>query len=179
MDCVRTAVRQGAKSVTCLYRRDKANMPGSMREVSNAEEEGVTFTWLSAPEAFLADSHVTGVRAIRMHLGLPDATGRQQVAPIPGSAFTVPCDLAIKALGFDPEDLPAMFGEEALTVTRWGTLKVHHRSMMTELDGVFAGGDIVRGASLVVWAIRDGRDAADQIDAYVRAKAAPMAQAAE
>ena len=180
MDCVRTAVRQGARSVTCLYRRDKANMPGSMREVKNAEEEGVNFTWLAAPEAFLGDTHVTGVRAIRMHLGLPDATGRQQVAPIPGSHFTIPCDLAIKALGFDPEDLPAMFDEPALKVTRWGTLKVNHRTMMTELPGVFAGGDIVRGASLVVWAIRDGRDAADQIDAYVRAKAgASLAVAAE
>ena len=178
MDCVRTAVRQGARSVTCLYRRDKANMPGSMREVGNAEEEGVTFAWLSAPEAFLGDGHVTGVRAVRMHLGLPDATGRQQVAPIPGSAFALPCDLAIKALGFDPEDLPAAFGEPALAVTRWGTLKVHFRTMMTDLPGVFAGGDIVRGASLVVWAIRDGRDAADQIDAYVRAKA-QVAQAAE
>ena len=180
MDCVRTAVRQGARSVTCLYRRDKANMPGSMREVKNAEEEGVNFTWLAAQEAFLGDTHVTGVRAIRMHLGLPDATGRQQVAPIPGSHFTIPCDLAIKALGFDPEDLPAMFDEPALKVTRWGTLKVNHRTMMTELPGVFAGGDIVRGASLVVWAIRDGRDAADQIDAYVRAKAgASLAVAAE
>ncbi|WP_135466770.1 NAD(P)-dependent oxidoreductase [Crenalkalicoccus roseus] len=179
MDCVRTAVRQGARSVTCLYRRDRANMPGSMREVANAEEEGVTFTWLAAPEAFLGDGRVSGVRATRMHLGLPDATGRQQVAPIPGSGFTIPCDLAIKALGFDPEDVPAMFGEPALAVTRWGTLKVDHRTMMTELPGVFAGGDIVRGASLVVWAIRDGRDAADRIDAYVRAKAAPAAMAAE
>jgi glutamate synthase (NADPH) small chain len=115
-----------------------------------------------------------------MHLGLPDATGRQQVAPIPGSAFTIPCDLAIKALGFDPEDLPTAFEEPALPVTKWGTLKVHHRTMMTELPGVFAGGDIVRGASLVVWAIRDGRDAADQIDAYVKAKAGDkLAVAAE
>ena len=178
MDCVRTAVRQGARSVTCLYRRDRANMPGSMREVKNAEEEGVVFTWLSAPEAFLGASEVRAVRATRMHLGLPDATGRQQVEAIPGSHFNVPCDLAIKALGFDPEDLPAMFGEPALTVTRWGTLKIHHRTMMTDLPGVFAGGDIVRGASLVVWAIRDGRDAADQIDAYVRANAS-VALAAE
>jgi glutamate synthase (NADPH/NADH) small chain len=172
MDCVRTAVRQGAASVTCLYRRDKANMPGSMREVKNAEEEGVEFTWLSAPEAFIGQGDIGAVRAVRMHLGLPDATGRQQVAPIPGSGFTIPCDLAIKALGFDPEELPAMFGEPALTVTQWGTVKVNHRSMMTALPGVFAGGDIVRGASLVVWAIRDGRDAAEQIDAYVKAKAA-------
>ena len=178
MDCVRTAVRQGAAAVTCLYRRDKANMPGSMREVKNAEEEGVEFAWLAAPEAFVGDAgsagggdgQVSGVRAVRMHLGLPDATGRQQVAPIPGSAFTIPCDLVIKALGFDPEDLPRAFDEPALPVTKWGTLRVHHRTMMTELPGVFAGGDIVRGASLVVWAIRDGRDAADQIDAYVKAK---------
>jgi glutamate synthase (NADPH/NADH) small chain len=176
MDCVRTAVRQGAASVTCLYRRDRANMPGSLREVKNAEEEGVTFTWLAAPEAFLGSpGHVSGVRAVRMHLGLPDATGRQQVASVPGSHFTLPCDLAIKALGFDPEDLPAMFGEPALTVTRWGTLKVHPRTMMTDLPGVFAGGDIVRGASLVVWAIRDGRDAAEQIDAWVRARSLPVA----
>ncbi|MES2710373.1 MAG: NAD(P)-dependent oxidoreductase, partial [Pseudomonadota bacterium] len=85
MDCVRTAVRQGAKSVTCLYRRDKANMPGSMREVKNAEEEGVRFEWLAAPEAFIGDGQVSGVRAVRMHLGLPDATGRQQVEPISSS----------------------------------------------------------------------------------------------
>ncbi|WP_207536739.1 NAD(P)-dependent oxidoreductase [Sabulicella rubraurantiaca] len=179
MDCVRTAVRQGAASVKCLYRRDKANMPGSMREVRNAEEEGVEFLWLSAPVGFEgATGAVTGVQATRMHLGLPDATGRQQVEPIPGSSFTVQADLAIKALGFDPEDLPAMFGEPALTVTRWGTLKVDHRTMMTSLPGVFAGGDIVRGASLVVWGIRDGRDAAEQIADYVLAKA-KIAQAAE
>jgi len=178
MDCVRTAVRQGAKSVTCLYRRDKANMPGSMREVHNAEEEGVRFLWLSAPEAFLGANGVTGVRAVKMHLGLPDATGRQQVAPIEGSHFVVPGTLVIKALGFDPEDLPAMFGDAALTVTRWGTLKVDYRTMMTALPGVFAGGDIVRGASLVVWGIRDGRDAAEQIAQYVLAKAS-VQQAAE
>jgi glutamate synthase (NADPH/NADH) small chain len=151
-----------------------------MREVKNAEEEGVEFTWLAAPEAFVGEGAVSGVRAVRMHLGLPDATGRQQVAPIAGSEFTIPCDLAIKALGFDPEDLPAMFNEPALAVTKWGTLKVDHRTMMTALPGVFAGGDIVRGASLVVWAIRDGRDAADQIDAYVKSKAAAaLAVAAE
>jgi glutamate synthase (NADPH) small chain len=167
MDCVRTAVRQGAKSVKCLYRRDRANMPGSMREVKNAEEEGVEFVWLSAPEAFLGGDYVTGVRALHMHLGLPDATGRQSVEPIEGGHFTVPADLVIKALGFDPEDLPTLFGEPGLGVTRWGTVKVNHRTFMTNLPGVFAAGDIVRGASLVVWAIRDGRDAAEQIHAYV------------
>ncbi|MDB5376220.1 MAG: dihydropyrimidine dehydrogenase [Rubritepida sp.] len=179
MDCVRTAVRQGAKSVTCLYRRDRANMPGSMREVYNAEEEGVRFLWLSAPEAFLGGQDVTGVRAVKMHLGLPDATGRQQVASIEGSHFVEPASLVIKALGFDPEDLPDAFDEPGLPVTRWGTLKVHHRTFMTELPGVFAGGDIVRGASLVVWGIRDGRDAAEQIEAYIKAKAEVFPQAAE
>ena len=167
MDCLRTSVRQGAASVTCLYRRDKANMPGSLREVSNAEEEGVRFAWLSAPDAFEGTDKVTGVRALKMHLGLPDATGRQQVETMPGSGYVEPADLVIKALGFDPEDLPAMFGEPALTTTRWGTLKVDHRTMMTSIPGVFAAGDIVRGASLVVWAIRDGRDVADRIAAYV------------
>jgi glutamate synthase (NADPH/NADH) small chain len=175
MDCVRTAVRQGATAVTCLYRRDKANMPGSLREVKNAEEEGVHFEWLAAPEAFEGVGHVSGVRSIRMHLGLPDATGRQQVEPIPGSSFKQPADLVIKALGFDPEDLPAMFGEPALGVSRWGTLKIDHRTMMTALPGVFAAGDIVRGASLVVWGIRDGRDAAEQMHAYIEAENASVA----
>ena len=168
MDCVRTAVRQGAASVTCLYRRDKANMPGSMREVKNAEEEGIEFAWLSAPEAFLGDGHVSAVRVQTMRLGLPDATGRQSIEPT-DTRTTVEADLVIKALGFDPEDLPALWGQEALQVSRWGTLKVDHRTAMTAMPGVFAAGDIVRGASLVVWAIRDGRDAAKAIDSYLRA----------
>jgi glutamate synthase (NADPH/NADH) small chain len=179
MDCVRTAVRQGANSVKCLYRRDKANMPGSMRETKNAEEEGVEFVWLSAPEAFLGDGAVNAVRAVRMHLGLPDASGRQSVDPIAGSHFNVKADLVIKALGFDPEDLPKLFNEPGLEVNRWGTLKVSPRTFMTALPGVFAAGDIVRGASLVVWAIRDGRDAAAQIDAYICNQTAPVAVAAE
>ena len=177
MDCVRTAVRQGAKSVKCLYRRDRANMPGSMREVKHAEEEGVEFVWLSAPEAFLGDRSVEAVRAHRMHLGLPDATGRQQVAPIEGSSYTLKAELAIKALGFDPEDLPGAFNETSLAVSRWGTLTIDHRTMMTSLDGVFAAGDIVRGASLVVWAIRDGRDAAAAMHRYVMNKARPAVAA--
>ena len=177
MDCVRTATRQGAKSVKCLYRRDQANMPGSMREVKNAQEEGVEFVWLSGPEAFLGDDHVTAVRAVRMHLGLPDTTGRQTVEPMEGSHFNLPSDLAIKALGFDPEDLPGMFGNPGLKVSRWGTLAIDHRTSMTSLPGVFAAGDIVRGASLVVWAIRDGRDAAARIHTYVQQAA--LAAAAE
>jgi len=173
MDCVRTAIRQGATSVKCLYRRDRANMPGSQREVSNATEEGVEFVWLSAPEAIGdRDGHVAEVRAIRMHLGVADATGRQTPTPVEGSEFRLPADMVISALGFEPEDLPALFGEPALPVTRWGTLPVDSHSMMTELDGVFAAGDIVRGASLVVWAVRDGRDAAEGIHDYIQAKVA-------
>lgn len=167
MDCVRTAVRQGAASVTCLYRRDRANMPGSMREVKNAEEEGVRFAWLSAPEAFLGDEFVGGVRAVRMRLGLPDASGRQSVEAVAGSHFTVGAELVIKALGFDPEPLPGLWSQDSLETTRWGTLKVNPRTFQTSLPGVFAAGDIVRGASLVVWAIRDGRDAAAAIGHYL------------
>ncbi|MCH8096229.1 MAG: NAD(P)-dependent oxidoreductase [Proteobacteria bacterium] len=175
MDCVRTAVRQGAKSVKCLYRRDHANMPGSMREVAHAEEEGVEFLWLAAPEAFLGDDRVSGVRAIRIHLGVPDSSGRQSPQPIEGSNFVVEADLVIKALGFDPEDLPVMFDAPDLGVTRWGTIKIDYRTTMTTIDGVFAAGDIVRGASLVVWAIRDGRDAAESIHSYLTVRAERIA----
>ena len=178
MDCVRTAVRQGANTVKCLYRRDRVNMPGSQREVQNAEEEGVEFVWLSAPEAFVGEDAVTGVRAVQMRLGRPDATGRRTPKPIEGSAEVHDCDLAILALGFDPEDLPTLYGEPDLPVTRWGTVRIDHSSKMTALDGVFAAGDIVRGASLVVWAIRDGRDAAEKIHEFIDAKVR-LAAAAE
>ncbi|MCX8476772.1 MAG: NAD(P)-dependent oxidoreductase [Sphingomonas sp.] len=171
MDCVRTAIRQGAASVKCLYRRDRANMPGSQREVANAEEEGVEFVWLSAPEAFDGSDKVTGVRATKMRLGAPDASGRRAPEVDPGGAFQLQADLVIKALGFEAEDLPRLFGTEGLGVTRWGTLRTDGKSMMTSLDGVFAAGDIVRGASLVVWAIRDGRDVAAHMHAWMRAKA--------
>lgn len=171
MDCVRTAVRQGAASVKCLYRRDRVNMPGSQREVLNAEEEGVEFVWLSGPVAVEGTPQARAVRASRMRLGAPDATGRSTPEPDPDSDFSVPADLVIKALGFDPEDLPHAFGCDDLSVNRWGTLRVDHQTMMTSLDGVFAAGDIVRGASLVVWAIRDGRDVAEHMHKYLKAKA--------
>jgi glutamate synthase (NADPH/NADH) small chain len=176
MDCVRTAVRQGAASVKCLYRRDRANMPGSQREVANAEEEGVEFVWLTAPEAFAAAAEatvgrVTSVKASRMRLGAPDASGRRAPEVDPQGGFDVPADLVIKALGFDAEDLPTMFGTPELGVTRWGTLLVG-KTLMTSLDGVFAAGDIVRGASLVVWAIRDGRDVSAAMHKWLKAKAA-------
>ena len=164
MDCVRTAVRQGAVSVKCLYRRDRDNMPGSRREAANAEEEGVVFDWLVAPKGFAGGASVTGIKAVGMRLGPPDATGRRMPEESPGADRTEPCDLAITALGFEPEDLPSLWGVEGLEVTRWGTIKTD-RTHETALDGVWAAGDIVRGASLVVWAIRDGREAADAIAA--------------
>jgi glutamate synthase (NADPH/NADH) small chain len=178
MDCVRTAVRQGAASVKCLYRRDRTNMPGSQREVANAEEEGVEFVWLSAPEAFLSGDRVTGVKASRMRLGAPDASGRRAPEIDPAGGFDVPADLVIKALGFDAEDLPHLFGAPELGVTRWGTVLVDNKTLMTSLDGVFAAGDIVRGASLVVWAIRDGRDVSAAMHKWLKAKAASEPKAA-
>jgi len=171
MDCVRTAVRQGAASVRCLYRRDRANMPGSQREVKNAEEEGVEFVWLSAPEAFHGTDKVSGVQVAKMRLGDPDASGRRAPELDPGSEYRLDADLVIKALGFDPEELPRLFGTPDLSVTRWGTVRVDHKTMMTSLDGVFAAGDIVRGASLVVWAVRDGRDVSDRMHEYLKVKA--------
>lgn len=162
MDCVRTAVRQGATSVKCLYRRDRHNMPGSQREVDNAEEEGVVFEWLSAPKGFVGDP-VTAVKVQQMRLGAPDATGRQTPEEIEGADYDEPADLVIKALGFEPEELPTLWGVDELAVTRWGTIKAEFTTGRTAMDGVYAVGDIVRGASLVVWAIRDGRDAAEAI----------------
>jgi len=179
MDCVRTAIRQGATAVHCLYRRDKANMPGSMREVKNAEEEGVEFVWLSLPKSFRGEGKVSAVHAGRMKLGAADASGRQVPVEIEGADFDQPADIVIKALGFDPEDLPQAFKAPHLEVTRWGTVKISARSKMTNIPGVFAAGDIVRGASLVVWAIRDGRDCADAIHQYIQAKVQPSAAAAE
>ena len=167
MDCVRTAIRQGATSVKCLYRRDRANMPGSQREVQNAEEEGVEFAWLSAPKGFVGDGAVAGVRVAKMRLGAPDATGRQSPEEIPGADYTEDADLVIKALGFEPEDLPALWDVPGLEVTRWGTIKADFQTHATAIPGVYAAGDIVRGASLVVWAIRDGREAAEAIMAHI------------
>ncbi len=176
MDCVRTSIRQGATSVKCLYRRDRANMPGSQRETQNAEEEGVVFEWLSAPKGFVGDDKVSGVMVQKMRLGQPDASGRQSPEVIEGADYVEDADLVIKALGFEPEDLPTLFGQPDLPVTRWGTVKATFLTGETEMDGVYAIGDIVRGASLVVWAIRDGRDCADAIIDRFNSKAAVAAE---
>ena len=178
MDCVRTAVRQKAKSVKCLYRRDRKNMPGSAREVGNAIEEGVEFIWLSSPKKFLGKDNVQEVEVNKMILGEPDSSGRKKPVIEPGSEFRLPADLVIKSLGFDPEDLPKLFNANDLGISKWGTIKIDFQTMQTNIDGVFAAGDIVRGASLVVWAIKDGRDAAVQIEKYLRSKSEKSFKAA-
>ncbi len=170
MDCVRTSIRQKAKSVKCLYRRDRENMPGSAREVGNAIEEGVEFVWLTSPKSFIGEKTVKAVEVNKMKLAEPDSSGRRRPEIEKGSEFKIPADLVIKSLGFDPENLPKLFNAEELVVSKWGTLKIDLKTMQTNLDGVFAAGDIVRGASLVVWAIRDGRDAAVQMEKYLKSK---------
>ena len=170
MDCVRTSIRQNAKSVKCLYRRDRENMPGSAREVGNAIEEGVEFVWLTSPKSFIGKTNVEGVEVNKMKLGEPDLSGRRRPEIEVGSEYQIKADLVIKSLGFDPENLPKLFNAKELAISKWGTIKIDLKSMQTNLDGVFAAGDIVRGASLVVWAIRDGRDAAIQIEKFLQSK---------
>jgi len=170
MDCVRTSVRQKAKSVKCLYRRDRENMPGSAREVGNAIEEGVEFVWLTNPKSFIGSTKVEAVEVNKMKLGEPDSSGRRRPEIEKGSEYKISADLVIKSLGFDPENLPKLFNAEELVISQWGTIKINLKTMQTNLDGIFAAGDIVRGASLVVWAIRDGRDAANQIEKYLKLK---------
>ena len=170
MDCVRTSIRQKAKSVKCLYRRDKENMPGSAREVANAEEEGVEFVWLSSPKEFIGTNKVEGLLVDKIKLGEPDDSGRRKPEIQNNSHFNIKADIVIKALGFDPENLPKLFGSEDLQVTKWGTLKTNFDTMETNLPGVFAAGDIIRGASLVVWAIKDGRDVAISIKNFLEIK---------
>ena len=168
MDCVRTSIRQNAKSVKCLYRRNKENMPGSVREVHNAEEEGVEFVWLSAPKEFVGENKVEGVIVDKIILGEPDESGRKKPIIKKNSEYKIKSDLVIKALGFDPENLPTLFNSKNLELTKWGTIKIDFDNMQTSIQGVFAAGDIVRGASLVVWAIKDGRDVAQSIVNYLK-----------
>ena len=178
MDCVRTAVRQNAKSVKCLYRRDRENMPGSAREVKNAEEEGVEFIWLSNPKKFIGNKKISSILVQKMNLGKPDSSGRKNPEPVEGSDFEIKTDMTIKALGFDPENLPELFNFPKLQVSKWGTIKINLTTMETNVEGVFAAGDIVRGASLVVWSIRDGREAAISINKYLQEKKLKKVKAA-
>ena len=170
MDCVRTSIRQNAKSVKCIYRRDKENMPGSAREVENAEEEGVNFIWLSNPKEFKGNDKIQSLIVDKIKLGDPDESGRRKPIVQKNSELEIKADIAIKALGFDPEELPLLFDENRLQITKWGTIKTDFDTMETNIPGIFAAGDIIRGASLVVWAIKDGRDAAKSIDNYLQSK---------
>jgi len=170
MDCVRTAIRQNAKSVKCIYRRDKENMPGSIREVNNAEEEGIEFLWLSNPKKFIGSGKVSSLLVEKMKLGDSDSSGRRRPEQVLNSDFEIEADIIIKALGFDPENLPTLFNNPKLFISKWGTIKINMKTMETSIPGIFAAGDIVRGASLVVWAIKDGRDAAQSIQKYLKLK---------
>jgi len=178
MDCVRTSIRQNAKSVKCLYRRDKENMPGSAREVANAEEEGVEFVWLSSPKEFLGKNKIENLVVDKIKLVEPDDSGRRKPEVQKNSEFIIKADMVIKALGFNPENLPKLFNSKDLQITRWGTLKTDFDTMETNLPGVFAAGDIIRGASLVVWAIKDGRDAATSIKNFLENKEAKRTKVA-
>jgi glutamate synthase (NADPH/NADH) small chain len=170
MDCLRTAVRCGAQEAVCLYRRDFANMPGSRKEYVNALEEGARFEFLTNPVEIVAGANgaVSAVRCTRMELGAPDASGRRKPRPIRGSEFTAAADLLLVAYGFDPAPFPSGSDFSALQTDDWGGLKVD-QNQMTNLPGVFAGGDSVRGPSLVVHAVRDGRKAAKGIHGFCNA----------
>jgi glutamate synthase (NADPH/NADH) small chain len=168
MDCLRTAIRCGAADTVCAYRRDLANMPGSRKEYANALEEGARFMFLTNPIKVEGDGEgkVTAVRCVRMELGEPDASGRRKPRPVAGSEFTLPADLVMIAYGFDPVPFPPDNDLSRIAVNDWGATKVDE-NQMTNIPGVFAGGDVVRGPSLVVHAVRDGRKAAAGIDRYL------------
>jgi len=171
MDCLRTSVRLGADRVVCVYRRDEENMPGSRAEVQRAREEGVEFHFYTAPVKFIGDGqgHVQKIEVIQMKLGEPDVDGRRKPSPIPGSNYEIETDFVILAFGFEGSPVPGE-DQEQLKLTKWGTYTVDD-SKMTTWAGVFAGGDNVRGADLVVTAVKDGRDAAEAIDAYLKGSA--------
>ena len=145
-------------------------MPGSAREVYNAEEEGVEFIWLTSPKRFIGKEKVSEVEVSKIELGEADASGRRKPIIQENSEYKIEADIVIKSLGFDPENLPKLFNAKELEVSKWGTIKINLQTMQTNINGVFAAGDIVRGASPVVWAIKDGRDAARQIENFLQNK---------
>ena len=153
-------------------------MPGSAREVYNAEEEGVKFIWLSNPKEFIGSEILSSVLVEKMKLTEFDSSGRKKTEPVPNSEFEMKADMIIKALGFDPENLPKLFNYPDLSISKLGTIKINLKTMETNLTNVFAAGDIVRGASLVVWAIRDGREAAISIQKYLERKQSKSVKAA-
>jgi glutamate synthase (NADPH/NADH) small chain len=163
MDCVRTSLREKAKSITCLYRRDSKNMPGSRKEYINAKEEGAAFEFQSSPKALIVNDEggVIGIEMIKTRLGEPDAGGRQRVEEIAGSEYVVEADVVIFALGFDTVKYPFL-ASNGIETDKWGGIIVDE-NYETTTPGIYAGGDCHRGADLVVTAVRDGREAAKAI----------------
>jgi glutamate synthase (NADPH/NADH) small chain len=169
MDCNRTAIRQGAASVTCAYRRDEENMPGSRREVANSKEEGVTFLFNRQPLEIIGDGKVTGVKLIETEMGAPGADGRRRPEPIEGSETTLPADVVVIAFGFRP-DPPEWFTKHSIDTLDSGRVLVKSMGAVpyqTSNPKVFAGGDMVRGSDLVVTAVHEGREAAKGIVRYL------------
>jgi glutamate synthase (NADPH/NADH) small chain len=168
MDCVRTSIRQNAASVTCAYRRDQANMPGSMREVENAKEEGVRFLWNRQPVELIGSRRVDGVKLVSTRLGVADERGRRRPEPIPGSEEVLPADRVIIAFGFRPSPSD-WFRQHRIDIDSGGRVLVgaDHLPFQTANPRVFAGGDMVRGSDLVVTAVYEGREAAKSICRYL------------
>jgi len=172
MDCVRTAIRQGATDVSCAYRRDEANMPGSRREIKNAKDEGVAFLFNRQPlEIVGEDGRVVGVRVVETRLGAPDSKGRRRPENVPGTEVLIPADAVIIAFGFQP-DPPAWFAEQGIATHADGRVDVGDPQtqplpFQTAAAKVFAGGDMVRGADLVVTAVYEGREAARSIASFL------------
>jgi glutamate synthase (NADPH/NADH) small chain len=168
MDSVRTAKRLGADEATIVYRRGKAEMPARVEEVHHAEEEGIVFELLVAPLAVVgnAEGWVTGLTCQRMELGEPDASGRRRPVPVAGSEFVIDCDIVVVAIGTRANPLLTATAPD-LKLNRWGNIEADETGQ-TSLPGVFAGGDIVRGAATVILAMGDGKRAAKAIDAYLK-----------
>lgn len=175
MDCVRTALRHGASKVTCAYRRDEANMPGSKKEVKNARDEGAEFEFNVQPINLELDKsgQVCGIRLLRTQLGEPDAKGRRRPVPIEGSEFVMPADAVIMAFGFNPHSMPWL-EHHGVRVDDWGRIAASVESQyryQTSNPKIFAGGDAVRGADLVVTAMAEGRHAAQGMMDWLGIKA--------
>jgi glutamate synthase (NADPH/NADH) small chain len=168
MDCVRTAVRLGAEHVTCVYRRTEAEMLGRTEEREHARQEGVNFQFLTIPLRFLSDGsgHVTGVECQRMELGEPDESGRRRPVPVPHSEFVIDADTVAIAIGYNADPI-IKDAAPGVQTDRWNLVEVHPETYMTSRHGVFAGGDNVNGADLVVTALADGRRAANAIHEYL------------
>jgi glutamate synthase (NADPH/NADH) small chain len=170
MDAVRTSKRLGADESVIVYRRSRAEMPARVEEAHHAEEEGIRFDLLVAPVEVLGNGQgwVSGMKCVRMELGEPDASGRRRPVPVPGSEYVIPCDIVVVAIGTKANPLLTATCPD-LKLNRWGYIEVDANGM-TNLPGVFAGGDIVRGSATVILAMGDGKNAAKAMDNYLRGR---------